>query len=207
LALKFLSCTIRETHPEFAAMILELWYEFEEGKTLTATIVQQIDKLECVQQAVMYEERTGKDMSDFMKLAEKITLHQLKPLKDTCLAKYQELQLRRKADDIIIFVSGGPGVGKGTQCDLLAKELNFSHISVGELLRKEMKDPNSPYTKFIAESMLKLVITPPQLTTLLLKREMDHARSQGKQKFLLDGFPRSLDQVIDFELKVHSTVR
>jgi hypothetical protein len=87
-------------------MILELWHEFEDGETRAALLVQQIDKLDCMQQAVIYEERTGKNMGDFMELKEKITLPELKPLLDACLAKYKELQLRRQADITIIFVSG-----------------------------------------------------------------------------------------------------
>lgn len=106
LALKYLSCTIRGTNPNSADMLLELWYEFEEGKTEAALLVRQIDKLECVHQAVMYEERTGKDMSDFMGLKEKITLPQLQPLLETCVTKYQKLQLRKKSDITIVFVTG-----------------------------------------------------------------------------------------------------
>lgn len=106
MALKFLACTIRATNPEFADQILELWHEYDEGKTRTAILVKQIDKLECMHQAVIYEERTGKDMSGFMKLQVKVTLPELKPLLDTCLQRYEELKERRQADIIVVFVSG-----------------------------------------------------------------------------------------------------
>lgn len=33
----------------------------------------------------------------------------------------------------------GPGSGKGTQCDLLAKKYDMKHVSAGELLREEVK--------------------------------------------------------------------
>jgi 5'-deoxynucleotidase YfbR-like HD superfamily hydrolase len=106
MALKFLACTIRPTNPKFADQILELWDEYEEGKTRAALLAKQMDKLECIQQAVIYEERTGKDMSDFILLKEKVTLPELKPLLDTCLQKYDELKLRRQADIVVVFVSG-----------------------------------------------------------------------------------------------------
>jgi 5'-deoxynucleotidase YfbR-like HD superfamily hydrolase len=106
MALKFLASTIRATNPDFAHMILELWYEYEEGKTRTALLVRQVDKLECLHQAVLYEERTGKDMSDFISLKEKITLPELKPLLDSCLQKYSELTLRKQANIVVVFVSG-----------------------------------------------------------------------------------------------------
>lgn len=35
----------------------------------------------------------------------------------------------------IIFVLGGPGCGKGTQCDILVKNYKFIHLSTGDLLR------------------------------------------------------------------------
>ncbi|KAJ1551211.1 hypothetical protein HK405_014950, partial [Cladochytrium tenue] len=40
----------------------------------------------------------------------------------------------------IFFVLGGPGSGKGTQCERLAKEFNLCHLSTGDLLRKEVQN-------------------------------------------------------------------
>lgn len=39
----------------------------------------------------------------------------------------------------IVFVLGGPGSGKGTQCTRIAKEFNYFHLSAGDLLRAEVK--------------------------------------------------------------------
>lgn len=39
----------------------------------------------------------------------------------------------------ILFVLGGPGSGKGTQCDNLVNKFGFKHLSAGELLRNEVK--------------------------------------------------------------------
>ena len=36
---------------------------------------------------------------------------------------------------IFIFVMGGPGAGKGTQCAKLIEEFHFHHLSTGDLLR------------------------------------------------------------------------
>ena len=37
----------------------------------------------------------------------------------------------------VIFVLGGPGSGKGTQCEMMIKEFGFGHLSTGDLLRAE----------------------------------------------------------------------
>lgn len=39
----------------------------------------------------------------------------------------------------IIWVLGGPGIGKGVQCDLLRKRYGFTHLSIGEVLRGEVR--------------------------------------------------------------------
>lgn len=43
-----------------------------------------------------------------------------------------------KNDVPIIWVLGGPGSGKGTQCDLIVKKYGFTHLSSGDLLRAEV---------------------------------------------------------------------
>jgi UMP-CMP kinase len=35
----------------------------------------------------------------------------------------------------VVFILGGPGSGKGTQCDLIVKKFNYVHLSAGDLLR------------------------------------------------------------------------
>jgi len=40
-------------------------------------------------------------------------------------------------------VQGGPGSGKGTQCDLIVKKYGFTHLSSGDLLREEAADTES----------------------------------------------------------------
>jgi hypothetical protein len=85
---------------------MKLWYEYEEGKTLAACLVREICNLECMLQAVIYEERTGKDMSALMKLEAKVTRPELQPFLKMILEKYGEIQQRKQADIVVIFVSG-----------------------------------------------------------------------------------------------------
>jgi len=220
MALKFLACTIRDSNPAFADSILDLWHEYERGESAAAMLVREVDKLECIQQANIYERRSGIDMSDFMELKEKVTAPRWQPLLKECLRSHEEFSKRAENDLVIIFVSGklvngfitqlimllgGPGVGKGTQCSLLAQEFGLHHISVGDLLRTEAARPESPYHDFIPESIQKSILLPAQLTTQLLEQAIGQAQSHGKNIFLLDGFPRSIAQAVDFEDKVCSS--
>jgi UMP-CMP kinase len=45
----------------------------------------------------------------------------------------------------VLFVLGGPGAGKGTQCANLVRDYNFTHLSAGDLLRAEQERPGSEY--------------------------------------------------------------
>jgi hypothetical protein len=218
MAIKFLACTVRSSNPSFADTIVSRWHEYEDGKTPAAILVRQLDKLECIQQAVLYSRRDGIIVDDFMELKEKVTLPALQPLLNECLRKHESVVRNEDRDffifvigeicralwlSLLIIVIGGPGVGKGTQCSRLVKEFQeFSHISVGDMLREEANDPKSPYKDFIHESMQKSVLIPAQLTTKLLSQKFDNAVHSGHRKFLLDGFPRSLSQIRDFEAKV-----
>lgn len=220
MALEYLACTIRPSSPQFADLVLELWREYEAGETRASQLVQQVDKLECMDQAIIYEERSGLDLGEFMSLKSQITLPELTPWLQMRLQDYQNLKLRRRMDFTVVFICGitdqswiltqaeqflgGPGVGKGTQCTLIAKEFEFCHISVGELLREEAKSPISPYKDFIPKSIEKSVLLPAQLTTQLLKQKMWKAPVEGRRRFLVDGFPRNIPQATDFQTKACS---
>ena len=78
----------------------------------------------------------------------------------------------------LVFVLGGPGSGKGTQCDRIKGEFGYTHLSTGDLLRAE-KDSGSDLGKELAEVMAsgKLVSTEQVLT--LLKKAMGGCYSPG----------------------------
>ena len=39
----------------------------------------------------------------------------------------------------VVFILGGPGSGKGTQCEIMTKKYGFLHYSTGDLLRDFIK--------------------------------------------------------------------
>lgn len=100
----------------------------------------------------------------------------------------------------VIFILGGPGVGKGTQCSQIAKEMNYVHLSAGDLLREERGRKGSPYGELIDHVIKEGRIVPHQITINLLLNAMK-AHPKNK-KFLIDGFPRNVEQGIEFEIAV-----
>ncbi|CCJ28308.1 unnamed protein product [Pneumocystis jirovecii] len=102
----------------------------------------------------------------------------------------------------VVFVLGGPGSGKGTQCSLLVKDYGFVHLSAGDLLRQEQARPGSEYANIIQQSIEEGQIVPMHVTIGLLKHEMSRSIIEGKMKFLIDGFPRKIDQCLAFEKNI-----
>ncbi|KAL8224410.1 hypothetical protein R6Q57_019885 [Mikania cordata] len=95
----------------------------------------------------------------------------------------------------INFVLGGPGVGKGTQCTRIAEAYGFTHLSVGDLLRKEISS-NTEYGDMILDAISKGKIVSSELTVKLLKSAIESGETD---RFLIDGFPRSEENRIAYE--------
>merc|ERR1711964_957898 len=113
---------------------------------------------------------------DFLTPEPKMNLSEVQKFAEL-LSQELATSLSRREDICIVFVLGGPAVGKGTQCKQLARKHGFHHISVGELL-----DEPSPFADFIIESKREYVIIPAQLTVSLLQDEMSRGLSDGKTK-------------------------
>lgn len=104
---------------------------------------------------------------------------------------------------LVLFVLGGPGAGKGTQCANLVRDYGFKHISAGDLLREEQARPGSPYGEMIKDIITNGQIVPMEVTIQLLENAMQATiKANGNRKFLIDGFPRKMDQATAFEDKV-----
>lgn len=95
----------------------------------------------------------------------------------------------------VVFVIGGPGSGKGTMCELAESQLGWTHLSTGELLRAE-REAGGPTAETIDESITSGKLVPNEIVVTLLRNNMETiTRTTGRTNFLLDGFPRSLDNL------------
>ena len=91
----------------------------------------------------------------------------------------------------IIFIFGGPGSGKGTQCKLLEKKFKYKHISAGDLLRCE-KNKNTENAKLINNLINDGKIVPSNITVNLI---LDEIKKSDNNVILLDGFPRNIENL------------
>jgi len=115
-------------------------------------------------------------------------------------APNREKPLLSPSEATIIFVLGGPGSGKGTQCAKLVKDFGFKHLSAGDLLREEQDRPGSQFGELIKTYIKEGQIVPMEVTIQLLENAITAAiEKEGKRQFLIDGFPRKMDQALKFE--------
>lgn len=95
----------------------------------------------------------------------------------------------------VVFILGGPGSGKGTQCANIVRDYGFVHLSAGDLLREERANKNSTNGALIQSYIDSGKIVPVDITIGLIKSRMQQNCSKGRYRFLVDGFPRNLDNL------------
>jgi len=115
--------------------------------------------------------------------------------------KQVDLTPLKKAGVPIIFIVGGPGSGKGTQCAKMVEKYGLSHLSSGDLLRDEVQSGSargSQLTKIMESGQL----VPLEVVLDLIKEAMLKEFSKGSHGFLIDGYPREVKQGVQFESEI-----
>ena len=90
----------------------------------------------------------------------------------------------------MIFL-GAPGAGKGTQAEVVCKELGIPAISTGNMLREAVKN-GTPAGLAAKEKMEAGELVPDEIVIGILKDRI--AQDDAKNGFILDGFPRTVSQ-------------
>jgi adenylate kinase len=91
----------------------------------------------------------------------------------------------------IIIITGPPYCGKGTQCDILKQELQFRHISTGDLIRQEKAD-GTELGHIMAGFTANGSLVPDDIVTQLVDQLLD--KLQQDEDIILDGYPRTVPQ-------------
>ena len=101
-----------------------------------------------------------------------------------------------------LLIMGGPGAGKGTMSEKILEKYNILHISTGDIFRSEIKAQTE--LGLLAKSYIdKGLLVPDEVTNKMVKsflEKTDHANG-----YLLDGYPRTIDQAKAFNALVTRT--
>lgn len=95
-----------------------------------------------------------------------------------------------------LIILGPPGAGKGTQSVLIAQKLGIKHLSTGEILRKAVNDGTELGLK-AKEIMEAGNLVSDDVMIGIIKDAL--SESDAKKGFILDGFPRTLEQAVQLD--------
>jgi adenylate kinase len=90
-----------------------------------------------------------------------------------------------------IILLGAPGAGKGTQAEMISKELRLAHIASGDLFR-QAQSSGTELGKIVKSYMERGILVPDEVTVRMVLERI--AELGNGQDFILDGFPRTLEQ-------------
>lgn len=98
-----------------------------------------------------------------------------------------------------LVLLGPPGAGKGTQAQVLSKDLGVPHVSTGDMLREALKNA-SPLGLEAKSFMEKGALVPDDLVIALVLERL--RRADAKKGFILDGFPRTPEQAKSLDARL-----
>jgi adenylate kinase len=104
---------------------------------------------------------------------------------------------RRLKKGLRIILLGPQGSGKGTQATRLSEHLNLPHLSTGEIFRRMPK--KSKLAKEVHAMMEKGLLVPDDVVAGIVNNTL--AKPIYKKGFILDGFPRNINQAMLLHLQ------
>lgn len=96
-----------------------------------------------------------------------------------------------------IILCGAPGCGKGTQAEFIVAHYGLTHLSTGQMMRKEAES-GSELGKLIDSYISHGHLVPDDVTIEMLDKYISSLPSDTKG-VIFDGFPRTLNQAVQLE--------
>ena len=98
-----------------------------------------------------------------------------------------------KARSLRLVIMGRPGAGKGTQARLLAERFGLANIDLGRLLRHAASGDDHQ-ARVLTSLLSRGLYAPAELSLSLLRADLERRESKA-HGFVIDGYPRFVDQV------------
>ena len=95
----------------------------------------------------------------------------------------------------IMFIAP-PAAGKGTQAELVVEKYHIPHISTGDILREISKE-ESEIGEYVRETLASGQLVKDEITYQLIEDRLK--RDDCKNGYIIDGFPRNLDQAYEYD--------
>lgn len=92
---------------------------------------------------------------------------------------------------MFFILLGAPGAGKGTQADIIVKEMSLPHVASGDLFRHALKN-ETPLGKQAEGYMKAGKLVPDEITINMILERI--AQPDCRNGCVFDGFPRTIDQ-------------
>lgn len=95
----------------------------------------------------------------------------------------------------IMFIAP-PAAGKGTQAERVVEKYHIPHISTGDILREISKE-DSEIGEYVRETLASGKLVKDEITYQLIEDRLK--KDDCKNGFIIDGFPRNLDQANEYD--------
>ena len=95
----------------------------------------------------------------------------------------------------IMFIAP-PAAGKGTQAEIIVKKYHLPHISTGDILREISKE-DSEVGNYVRETLKSGGLVKDEITYQLIEDRL--AKDDCKNGYIIDGFPRNLEQAKEYD--------
>lgn len=95
-----------------------------------------------------------------------------------------------------IIIMGPPGVGKGTEAELLIKHYNIPHISTGNIFR-ELFETDLEIGRIAKSFINRGELVPDDITNEIVRERLEE--KDVEKGFLFDGYPRNIEQAKAFD--------
>lgn len=95
----------------------------------------------------------------------------------------------------IMFIAP-PAAGKGTQAALVEEKYHIPHISTGDILREIAKE-DSEIGTYVRETLASGKLVKDEITYQLIEKRLEE--KDCRDGYIIDGFPRTLDQAVEYD--------